>query len=449
MLCVWCVSACNDAPGPLGSQLLPADSLRLFVVSSDSVPLLDSTSIGVITPRMASDLAFTASSTPFFVGTAQVSDGAGNGNGSSNAGLITATTYIKFLLPVQSDSLRTANYGTLTANDIKAVSLQLFPNGYLQGDTVLGIAPFRIHAIANQWYNDSLTRSRNLPDDASGSLLGERLASYYEPLTTRTDRLINVTNVLNGKRLIPLGTTLSNRQLFVKWIQSDSAAWTKVHGLALVPVVNSTARTMYGFAQSVNLLIVIQRPTDSVESLLPVREYGQSCVITAPAPVNLNRSSIAVQGGVAYRTRISFDLRRAVPPLSTIHRADFTLVVDTLRSLVSNFGLPFEIQLHVPDTLNPFQPIGRLIATGFLDPEKRDRYNFSSTQNMTPLVEYIIKNGGAAKLLLYLRSQIATQSGIFRSDEEQTASRIIFYGLDATDRTKRPRLTITYSLRPR
>jgi hypothetical protein len=439
MICGWCASACNDAPGPIGAQLLPADSLRLFVVTTDSVPLLDSTSIGLITPQMASSLAFTSSSNPFFIGTAQAVDA---------SGLITATTYMKFSLPVTNDSIRKADYSSLTANDIKAVYLQLFPNAFLLGDTVGRIAPFRIHTLASQWYNDSLTQTRNLPD-VQNSLLGMQLAAYYEPLSTRGDGLINATNILNNKRLIELGTSLGNRQMFVNWIQSDSVAWTKVHGLAFVPIPSSGAKAMYGFAQSPNLVIKIQRQTDTEESFLTIQEYAQSCIISAPFPVNPNRASIAVQGGAAYRTRLSFNLRAAVPPLSTIHRAEFTVVVDTLRSLLSTFGLPASIQLHVPDSSNSFQPSGRIVATGTLDTARRDRYNFSSASNMTPLVEYIVKTGGAAKLLLYLRPQIATQSGLFRSDEEQTANRLIFYGLDAADRTKRPRLSITYSLRPR
>jgi hypothetical protein len=201
----------------------------------------------------------------------------------------------------------------------------------------------------------------------------------------------------------------------------------------------------------------LKRPSDTVESEIIFNEFGRASVVNSALPDNSAQEAIVVQGASALRTRLSFDLSQ-LPPFAAIHRAELVLPVDAIRSTVSNLGFPQSMQLYqeqnaeFPAVSRSFESqrnrISATSAVGFFDNTTGTaRYIFSSNLNMASVVENIVKSGGKKNMMLQLRPEFVTQNGISRADEEQTTSRIVFYGLREQNLERRPRLVITYSPR--
>lgn len=433
------INSCNDAPGPIGSELVPNSNLQLFTISNDTLPLIVSTAIGQITPKMATELAFTSSNSPFFVGAARTPDG----------DRFTATAYLRYQLPVVSDSIRGADYAGLTANDIIDVRLFLRPGACLLGDTINKVSPFSVYEIRQRWYNDSITRVRTVPT-AQMLTSQPRLANYSQQLSGGQ---INASGILSRKR--PL--TLNDKAMFANWILADSAKWANnIFGLALVP--SDDASALFRFDESSYIVVRFKRPQDSVERILTITEDAQATIGSSPLPSNPASTEIMVQGGIAHRTSLLFDLSASIPELATIHQAELILPVDSVRSLVSTCGFPRSVQLSFAPSDNRFgiDTTARINAFGELNTTTGTiRYIFASGTNTSPnmvgIIQRLVKlEGRKGQLSLHFVPQAVSQSQVFRGEEEQTFNRIVFRRLrGSANPALRPRLTITYSLRPR
>jgi hypothetical protein len=438
-LCVIALS-CNDAPGPVGSGLIPSDNITLVTVSSDTIPLLSSTEVGQFTPRLGSDIAQVLSTNPAFIGAAIANDNPGT--------FITGTTFLSFNPPVFNDSLREAYFSTLTPDDILAASLLVSPGQFILGDSLRQIASFRIHAVTRPWYSDNSQQAINLQDP---SLIGRQVGAH-QAISTNSLR-IDASQTLTRKVRLPI----TDKLLILRWLRTGSVAWSSVDGLALVPDT-ATARTMYALTDGSRIVIRLRSATSETgDTVITMNEFARSSIVRSALPNNSGGDSIIIQGGAALRTRIDFDLSR-LPPFATIHRAELVLNVDTVRSTISNFGLPFSIQLYpaqnaaFPAAQRAFESqrntISAVSAVGIFDNTTGTaRYVFSSTLNMSSVVESILKNGGKKSMILQLRPELISGTSTQRSDEEQTTTRIVFHGLRQPDLSLRPRLIITYSNR--
>jgi hypothetical protein len=444
------ISACNDAPGPVGSELVPTDSLTLKTITNDSLLLIASSVVGQFTPKMATDLAFTSSNAPFFIGAARVSGG----------DEFTAAAYIRYQIPIRNDSIRRVDFMSLTEREILDAQLFVRPSTFVIGDTVSKFSPFRVYELRQRWYNDSITRTSTIPSPQS--LISQPfVAQYAQPSSSFAGQvLFDAGPVLSRKR--PLA--ILNKSMIVRWIKADTTMWKdSIFGLAFVPrisPVSSAAQVAFGFEESTYIVVRYRRTQDSTDNFLTITEDAQATITSSPLPRNSSNNEIIIQGGIALRSSLNFDIR-TIPTLSTIHQAELVLPIDTVRSLISTRGLPQSVQLSFSASDNQFtqDPAVRVSATGVLNTTTGTaRYIFTSGSNTSPnmnaLIQQLIKKGGQGQLLLHLTPQIVSNNSgaiqVFRSDEEQTLSRIVFRRLrESTDPAYRPRLTITYSLRPR
>ncbi len=435
----WILSSCNDSPGPVGSELIPTDSISLRSVNNDSLSLISATSVGQFTPKMALELAGTSQSSPYFVGATI----------TRSAERFSATAFVRFQHPVRNDSIRKADFSGLTANDIIDAQLFLRPAACLLGDTIGKIAPFNIYEVRERWYNDSITAARNVPE-ASSFAAQTPLAVYSQQFA---DGGFDGGGILSRKR--PL--ILRNKALVAQWINSDSVQWrNSVFGIALVP--SNAATAIFRFDEPASIVVRFKRPQDSLERFLTIFEDAQITVGRTTTPSNPAANEVIVQGGTALRTALTFDTR-FIPALSTIHQSEFILPIDTIRSLVGTCGLPSSLQLSFIDPTNPMgiDPAVRITATGFLNTTTGTaRYIFSSgtttSPNMLGIIQQLTKVGGRANILLHLTPQLfdGANRRFIRSDEEQMFNRLVFRRLrGSADPAFRPRLTITYSVRPR
>jgi hypothetical protein len=445
----WGISACNDVPGPLGSELVPTDSLTLKTITNDSLPLIVSTAIGQFTPKMTTDLALTSTSSPFFIGAARMPDGEE----------CTAAAYIRYQIPVRNDSIRRVDFMSLTERDIIDAELFVRPSTFLIGDTIRKIAPFRVYELRQRWYNDSITRTQNIPSPQS-LIVQPFVAQYAQPFTSFGGQvLFDAGPLLSRKRSLPI----LDKAMILRWIKADTTMWKEnIFGLAFVPrispvsPVSPPAEMVFGFDESSSILVRYRRTQDTTENFLTISEDAQATITACPLPKNPAANEIAVQGGVALRTALDFDIL-TIPTLSTIHQAELVLPIDTVRSLLSTRGLPLSVQLSFSAPNDPFaqDPMVRVVATGVLNTTTGTaRYIFTSGSNTSPnmnaLIQQLVKKGGKGKLLLHLTPQVASSTQVFRSDEEQTLIRLVFRRLrESSNPAFRPRLSITYSLRPR
>ncbi len=432
--------SCNDAPSPVGSGLIPSDNISIITVSSDTLRLLSGAEVGYFAPRLVSDIAQPISTNPVFIGAAIAND--------NPSAFISATTFLSFNPPVLDDSLREASFSNLTSNDILSASLQVNPGQFALGDSLRQIASFRIHAVTRPWYVDNSQQAINLQDPL---LIGRQVGANQE--IASSSLRIDASQALTRKVRLPI----TDKALILRWLKTGLVAWSSVDGLALVPNL-ATARVMYALTDGSRIVIRLRSSTSETgDTVITMNEFARSSVVQATLPSNSNSDSIVVQGGAALRTRLDFDLSR-LPPFAVIHRAELVLHVDTVRSTISNFGLPFSIQLYpsqnalFPAAQRAFESqrnsFSAVSATGFFDNTTGTaRYVFSSSLNMTSVVESIVKNGGKQSMILQLRPEIITESSRQRSDEEQTTTRIVFYGLREPNLALRPRLLITYSNR--
>lgn len=432
--------SCNDAPGPVGSGLVPTDNIALVTISSDTLRLMSGAVVGQFPPRIESDIAQPTSTNPVFIGAAIAND--------NPSAFIAATTFLSFDLPETNDSLREANFSNLTPNDVISASLVVSPLQYILGDTMRQVASFRIHSVTRPWYVDNTQQAINLQDP---TLIGRQVGANQEiaPNTLRID----ASQTLSRKVRLPI----TDKSLILRWLKTGSIAWSNVDGLALVPNT-ATARTMYALGDRSRIIIRLRSSTSETgDTVIYMNEFARSGLVRAALPDNSGSDSIIVQGGAALRTRLDFDLSR-LPPFAVIHRAELILNVDTVRSTISNLGLPLSIQLYpaqnavFPAAQRAFESqrnsISAVSATGFFDNTTGTaRYVFTSNLNMASAVESIVKNGGKQSMILQLRPEFFTEAGRQRSDEEQTTTRIVFHGLRQQNLALRPRLVITYSNR--
>lgn len=432
--------SCNDAPGPVGSGLVPSDNITLVTISTDTLSLLSAAEVGLFAPRMAVDIASPSSTNPAFIGAAVAND-----NPSS---FITGTTFLSFNLPTLNDEVREATFSKLTSDDILSAALLLSPGQFVLGDSQRPIASFRIHSLTRPWYVDNSSQAINLQDP---SLIGRQVGAHQEiaPGTLRID----ASQTLTRKVRLPI----TDKSLILRWLKTNFVAWSTVDGLALVPNT-TTARTMYALTDASRIVIRLRSATSETgDTVITMNEFARSSVVQTVLPSNSSNDSIIVQGGAAVRTRLDFDLS-TLPPYAVIHRAELVMPVNEERSTVSNLGMPLSVQLYpaqnavFPAAQRAFESqrnsLSAPSATGFFDNTTGTaRYIFSSTLNMASVVESIVKNGGKQSMILQLRPELVTDSGVFRSDEEQTTSRIVFHGLRQRDPAFRPRLVITYSAR--
>ena len=161
--------------------------------------------------------------------------------------------------------------------------------------------------------------------------------------------------------------------LILRWLKTGTVAWSSVDGLALVPDT-TTARTMYALGNGSTVVIRLRSTTSETGD---THFYERVCSCRSCSvhfAGQLPQRLYYRTGGAALRTRLDFDLSR-LPPFVVIHRAELVLNVDTIRSTISNLGLPLSVQLYpaqnavFPAAQRAFQSqrnsISAVSATGF------------------------------------------------------------------------------------
>lgn len=381
---------CNDQPSPLGSDFI-TDTLVTVVVGPDDAVLLDSAYSGRIEIPLTNGGDIGRIST-FLVGR---TPGA------------RATSFMRF--GTVPDSL-----ASLQESEIVSMSLKLFPTSYAYGDTASNTLSFSVNRITGLWSPASTTDSiRN------GNFLGEQFGSFSG-------------TIVFADSATPVLIPLSDKQQVYNWLYADSAKY----GLALVPGDGS------GLIRQFSTIGVgdVNRSTSSIELIYKRTGSDRTDTVALPAAfINTFVESmnppqpdrITTQGGVIYRSHLFFDIG-AIPPLATIHRAELVLTLDPAATQIGRVTVePKLIARFASDSTLKSSDESYALATRR---GNSDEYVFP---NIAPAVERWLRGEANYGMLLHPET----------GRELSEVNRLVFYDLNHPDPSKRPRLTIVYSVR--
>lgn len=407
------VGACNDDPGPLGSDYLPQNVIfRTYTLRSSDFQ----TASGVS--------SITNSSSD---GAASILVGASD-DGTVAHGLIGFTTEAAIL----NDGVN---------RPLTAVSLVLHNAGYSYGDTLSPRAAFDVVVLdevfaSNAKWNDALVlRIENAPVLATVDTVWRASDSLTIPLNIpATAKFLK--EYYRWDTLGTVGGVVSREFHALKTLALRSRTGSR----SIVSL-----RAISGIAENLRPGLKLQLGDTSSTLRVGVSNW----IVKNDLPATIN--GIQVGGGLPMRALITFNLD-SIPPTATIHQAELRL---TRRPDGSRRGTGVDtsyLVAYVADqtSLNANTYLTTTQGALAVNRLAADSLHFSETFRITTLAPIMARWNRSIRgvdtlanmglILAYNRYAGATLM------EATTVDRIAFYGPDATDPSVRPTLTITYSI---
>jgi len=384
------LSACNELPTEITYSLL-YDTTTVLPVSSDSINFFTGGQTKYVFAKI------------FNVGSIFVGSWSG----------YRAASLLRFKESNLPDTL-----AWLTSNDIDSVVLVLPFTNYVLGDSINPNASFKVYLINKYWtnqvtwdslFNDWVPNDRVEPipiGSFSGKIaLNDSIAELTIPL--QKDFIINWLKL--NKDSIPIWGILIAPDPSSNIIHRISAQF-----ITESKVVHPKLTVYYKFTDGSNRIWYIHSAIDA-------------SVVDVPKVDTM--SSFVIQSGYSYRMSLYFDVSK-LPKFSAIHYAQLELTIDTSRTIYGNSGLDTVFTggyfgTNALDSVPQISFLGRRIG------DKVIFYKVSSP------IELWLKESGKGELVLYS----------YYWNEVRTLNRITFYGFDAPDPAKRPRLKVIYSSR--
>jgi hypothetical protein len=396
-LVLFLIISCNDEPTSLSSSLL-LDTIAIKSISSkDTNLIIDSKS---------------------FLYRLEIFNSGAMFIGKSND--LIAVSMIRFSgIPNTLDRL--------TESDIDSVTLHLPLLKYAFGDiTDQRALSFKIYKITKLWTNtsnwDTIFSSGNQSD----------YFDYTKVLGT-FDSTINQSDTVFSPLTIQL-----DKQLIIEWfkLMSDTLTAGNIYGIALVPDDNSkvirsfSANTLQDARVHPYIKVKYRRTADTLDTLI-ISSAIDASVTNSNKP---DEKSLTIQGAVSSRFKINFDVS-GIPDEAAVHIAELEMYFDKSNSVSGNYGFDTVLlaRLYSDSTYTSY--LGDYYASRI--DEKTGLYKFAA---ITSAIQYWITHGKKGELVFL-------PQGI--DNEYREFDRMVFYGLNEPDSTKRPVLRIIYSTRPK
>ncbi|MCX7909852.1 MAG: hypothetical protein N2560_10125 [Ignavibacteria bacterium] len=306
----------------------------------------------------------------------------------------------------------------LTPERIDSVKLVLPFGNYALGDTVNPSFSFRVFLIKQYWTNqvtwDSIfndwTPNQRIDPIPIGSFSGK---------IKLTDSTTEV-SVLLQKDFI-LDWLKKNKDSVPIWglLLAPDPSCNVIHQVSAQFITESTVKHPK--------LTVYYKYLDGNNRIWYINSAIDASVVDVPKVDTLN--SFVIQSGYSFRIALNLDVS-FLPRFSAIHFAQLELTIDTTKTIFGNTGL---------DTVftggyfgsNPLDSVPVISFLGRRIGNKVYFYKVSSP------IELWLKDTSKGELVLYS----------YYWNEVRTLNRIVFYGLDAPDPQKRPKLKVIYSKR--
>lgn len=382
----------------MGYALL-SDTLYISAVSSDKEPLLDSAVSYLSSFKMMNFGAF-------FVG--KFKD-------------LEALSFERFEEPLKlTDTLDFL--ADLPSEKILECKLYMFMDSYSLGDSLdANSLSFKIYPVVDYWSHlsnwDSVSR--------------EGIVDY--------SRLVGEFSETIDKTKLPKSFAIDfDKNLALEWLKkwrdykngdSSQIVW----GLAYVPdencrIIRRFSGPVVGQDNDASFIKIVYLDSlgqkDSLEIKAAVDKYFVK-------PPKIEKGEFYVQGGVPIRGALYFDVS-SIPPLSAIHAARLVLSIDYARSLIGNYGMDSVFYGHLP-----------------ADPQNRDT-NFVRSYLGEKISDKVVFETIASAIEARNRADgkgVVIFRSADRSNELLELDKVAFYGPDAPDSSKRPKLAILYSPR--
>ncbi len=393
---VFCLShfGCNEQPTNISSPLIN-DTIVLYAISSATEK--------IITETKNSKLRITGT---FNRGVLFI----GKGNQA------TAISLIRFVFP-------DTTYDYLEVGDISESNLILHPNRYAFGDST-GQQSFTIHELKRGFHFettwDSIYTSGGTTEHFSDEIYGS-----FDGHIELVDSMPEIK--------IPI-----SKEMIVRWLK-DTSKTEFSDAIGVLPTENSQVITRFG-AQEVGvdegnqvyqeIEIVFTNSENNLDTVI-VKSANEAYYVDAPGPED--ESILMVQGGIVFRGQLMFDVSGVLPPMASIHKTQLELTLDTLRSVPGNFGLDsiliggYYVNLYDLNPDIPYMALRENNSSVFIFP------------SVTRAVETWNRDNGKGNIGI-----LSSRQGL-SSQEFKLLDKYVFYGLDAQDSTKRPKLKIIYS----
>ncbi|MBI5325793.1 MAG: hypothetical protein HZB41_11080 [Ignavibacteriae bacterium] len=317
--------------------------------------------------------------------------------------------------------------GNISENDIDSVTLTLPLLRYAFGDSTnkYGLS-FKVYEIQKYWSNKT-NWDTLFP---SGSQQTEYF-DYSKVLGTFND------SIGQYKDMIPISLQL-DKQLIAKWFKlaSDTSKSDTIWGIALVPDNNSvvvrslSSQTLTDLRVHPYLRITYKSKPDSVDTLVLTSAIDAS-VTNSNKP---DENTLTIQGGISSRFKLSFNVD-SIPDEAAIHVAQLDLHFNKSASKYGNYNLDSTItaRLYSDSTYSTY------FDEYFGANDNLDR-NVFRFPKITSAVQYWVTHGKKGELVF-------SSEGL--NNEYREFDKLVFYGINDPDSTKRPALRIIYSTRPK
>jgi len=368
--------SCSDSPTAAGKQFLKHDLVGVEKLDSQNDTLSQTSSYHKFVPT-------TGGSYQLLIG---------------KLDNVEARTLIQFsiIIPDSLVSDITSGGATITGATL------LFTRNYVYGDT---LSPINVNAyeIKSSWTSTGFT---------SDSLAG----------LTYSSNNVAASSVFSDTAL----ALNLNTQLVSTWfsdiINGDSSL---IKGILIVPasdgqVIGYQSLNDYG-GTAPYLSVILEKPNAYTDTLL-FGTYQDLSVVTGNSP-NISSQDIAVQGGLALRSKLKFDLSK-LPSKVVVNDAPLVLNINSVESILGT------------------DSISSILAFRLVDPSAD---SFDSTKSI------VLSRSGdtfSGNIATYVRDWVkgANNYGLLLISQDETGSVDLFsmYGSTASQ-ANRPRLTIYYT----
>jgi len=395
---LFALTGCNDKLSVVGNNLL-SDTLQLTsITSSDSLPL--------ITGSSSFSKAISLSGIGYvFIG---------------KTGTYEALTMTRLSMPDSVPELK--------PEEISSAKLFISTSNpfYAFGDTTTNQLSFSIVKVLKLW-GTTATRDSITPDFFDT----KPLATYNEviPLKDSTGSIIidldkeQVIEWFNLRRKLGSGNDSLNYGLAFR-ANSNS---TVIRRFSSGVVGNS------GVAQFASLKVTYKKTTDTNQTIISIPSSYEGTYITTPTPTE---SSITIQGASAIHSSINFDVS-SIPKGVAIHLAGLTLTLDPARSELGTAGTDAAIYAEFIDSTS-----NNLVRTYYGSRSQDASGNYTNEYffpSLNSALESMVRRNGIGRLT------VLTQPANYYNRMDK----LVFFGAQDADSTKRPRMTVVYSTRPK
>lgn len=392
-------SGCNEKQSVVGNNLL-SDTLQLTSInSSDSLPLIAGSS------SFSKHISLSGTGYVFI----------------GKSGTTESFTLSRLSVP---DSVP-----DITAADIVSAKMFITPSNpfYAFGDTTSNQLSFTVYKVAKLWATTA-TLDTITPDYIDYT---KQLATYDGSIPLK-DSTGAITIDFDKEQVIEW---FALRKQFGK--ENDSLNY----GIAFVTNTNSTvirrfASGAVGSEDSVQfaeLQITYRKPTEDTNKVIRMLSAYDGTYTNSSAPTD---KSITIQGVSAIHSAINFDVS-VIPKGVAVHLAGLTLTMDPSRSMSGTTGTDPTIYAEFIDSTS-----NNLLRQYYGSRLKDGNGNYTNEYffpNLNSALEAMVKRNGTGAITLQTQPANYTD----RLDK------LVFFDSQAADSTKRPRLTVVYSTRPK